>query len=203
MAKLTFTEAKEKGYRNLAELMAILVSGKNPDGTDFSLPTAGSTAPREAEIAYASGKMYSVGTGRQTLAAAGNVRAILQNPGGSGTLVKVVMISYWSSITAFWDTFRDPTAGVPVTAARPRLTLDQRADAAAKVGILRSDSSATTALGGGTDLGMTIPNGAGRENEVKLDVPLVISPGQSFGFNGNFTGATDAVVNMIAYEVAA
>lgn len=39
MARITYTEAREKGFRNPAELLAILASGKNPDGTEFTLPT--------------------------------------------------------------------------------------------------------------------------------------------------------------------
>lgn len=40
MARITYSDAREKGFRNPAELLAILASAKNPDGTDFTLPTA-------------------------------------------------------------------------------------------------------------------------------------------------------------------
>lgn len=142
------------------------------------------------------GRNFSASTGRLTLTAAGNVRAIIQNPAGSGERVILYQMTGLATGLAWANVYINPTVGVPATAARSNSN-QSIGNPGASAAIMRVDQDALTALSGGTDTQLVIgvPSGARWE----LSLFMVIPPGVTMGLNIPFAGAADAV--MTAYWI--
>lgn len=130
--------------------------------------------------AVAKQKFFLAGTGPLTLTVAGNARATIQNPAGSGVNVFLARLSVFSNAAGEANLFVNPTAGLPATAPRPHLNAIVGAPGAAAV--IRADTDATTALSGGTDPGVALAFGASDRISVDLP-PLILSPGVTLGIN--------------------
>jgi hypothetical protein len=175
---------------DVRSLLAIPASGRNPDGTVF--------AASFVEQAAREGRAFVASTGRTTLSVAGNFRATLTNPAGSGRNLLVYRWSSMATNVGFARIRVNPTTGLPAT-VRPSSA--QLVGGAAAVGVLRSDTDATVALAGGTDTGIDIgipPNG-----RTVLDFPpMIVPPGNLLGVNVPFTGAADSVLTLYWVEEA-
>lgn len=64
MARLTWDEANDPSNENYdaAGKLGVLISGKNPDGTDFTLPISGSVTTTESRTSSATNGKTAVGT---------------------------------------------------------------------------------------------------------------------------------------------
>jgi hypothetical protein len=142
------------------------------------------------------GRAYIVGTGRIELSVAGNLRAVLSNPAGSGVVSTVVALSGQSSAQGWVQFFRNPTTGVPTVAPRPVWRINPHRGAPA-VSELRVDTSAVTALTG-EETGVTLGSPAGSRVEVKIGLPLM--PGETFGVNIPFAGSAIAALAVYVVE---
>lgn len=144
------------------------------------------------------GRFYMAGTGKLDLTVAGNVRAVIENPAGSGRTVNVVRMAGLATGVGWADLFVNPTTGLPATAARP-VTNAIVGGGQAPVAVVRADTSAVTALGGGTATGVTlgVPSGA----RFSLDLPpLVLAPGVSLGVNDAFAGSASLALSVYWFE---
>jgi hypothetical protein len=138
-----------------------------------------------------------MGTGRVELSVAGNLRVLLANPTGSGVIATIVGLAGLSTVTGWPEVIIDPTAGLPATAVRPVLRLNPVGGTTASLQ-LTADTSATTALGGGTNTGVVLGTPA-NQRFVISPLGLIIPPGSTRGINTAFTGA--ATVALAVYVV--
>lgn len=163
--------------------------------TDYALATrdAGAVSAR-----VAAGQFNLASSGRVTLAAAGNLRAVMQNPAGSGKTLSVVRLAAFTTATGYGSLYVNPTVGVPVTAARPAMNAVIGGGVPA-VATLRVDTNLTVALGGGTDTGIVVGLPAGARTSLDFP-PLIITPGVTLGINVPFTGAADATLSVYWFE---
>lgn len=148
-------------------------------------------------LAVLSGQVFLSGTGELTLSVAGNVRMVLQNPAGSGKQLYVEKLDVFSSAVGFAELLVNPTAGVP-TAVRPANNVNF-GSAAVAVGRVLADTSATTALSGGIDSGVSVGVGVNVLTRYEL-APIIVPPGVSLGIQLPFTGAANASVNIYWLE---
>lgn len=146
----------------------------------------------------AQGRFFLAGSGRVTLAAAGNLRGLITNPTGSGRTVSVVRFAGFATATGYAQLFLNPTTGLPATAARP-IANAVMGGGLAPVASLTVDTNLTTALSGGTDLGLVI--GIPGNSRTSIDFPpVVLSPGVSLGLNVPFAGAADSTLSIYWWE---
>jgi hypothetical protein len=146
----------------------------------------------------ATGRFYMAGTGKRELAVSGHVRAVIQNPAGSGRTVSVVRLAGLATGVGWADLFLNPTTGVPTSAPRP-VTNALMGGGEAPVAVVRADTDAATALSGGTATGATlgIPSGA----PFPLDLPpLVLEPGATLGLTVAFGVAAALALSVYWYE---
>jgi hypothetical protein len=146
----------------------------------------------------ATGRFYLAGTGKLDLTVAGNVRAVIENPVGSGRTVHVVRMAGLATGVGWADLFVNPTAGLPATAPRPVANAIV-GGGQPSVAAVRADTSAVTALSGGTATGVTlgVPSGA----RFALDLPpLVLAPGTSLGVNDAFAGSASLALSVYWFE---
>jgi hypothetical protein len=200
VARQTHAQAlgSSTGGRYVDDRLAVLASGQNPDGTVFTLPVTNLFAELVGQ-----GRFFLSSTGKLALAAAGNVRATLQNPAGSGRNLYVARIGSLASAGPAWATvWLNPTTGLPSSAARPHLNALVSGANTAGVGVMKADTDLTVPLAGGMDTGVVIGIPAG--SRISLDLPpIVLVPGQTLGFNLPFTGAADAVMSVYWGEINA
>lgn len=130
--------------------------------------------------AVVKGKQLTSGTGPLVLSLAGNIRATISNPVGSGVNVSVFRLVWFANAMGEASLFLNPTAGLPATAVRPRL--NAIAGTAGGVGEVKADTSTTTSLSGGTDTGVIIGLGANNREVVDLP-PIILTPGVTLGIN--------------------
>lgn len=149
-----------------------------------ALRTAGAVALEAAS----SGRVKIYGTGVLVSAVTSNVRVTLENPAASGHRLTLIGLAVSSSATGFAQVLVGPTAGLPITAARPALNALVGAGAAA-VASVKADDSAVTALSGGTDTGVHFGIGANAPREIALPAPLILTAGVKIGLALNFTTA--------------
>lgn len=147
------------------------------------------------------GRAYIVGSGRMSLAVAGNVRATITNPVNSGRNVLISKIVSFGTARSWADVRLNPTTGLPVSAPRP--VVNAIFGQPGGVAQLRVDTDATTPLGGGTDTGLVIATGPEDRTPVELKPYLLIAPGVVAGINVPFAGAADAVLTAYFAEVDA
>lgn len=149
-------------------------------------------------VALAKQRFYWAGTGKLDLAVAGNVRAVLQNPAGSGRNIYVARVTGLATGTAWANVYLNPSVGVPTAAARPVNNAVLGA-ATSPVGIIRVDTDTTTALSGGVDTGVVL--GIPANNRFSIDLaPFVVAPGVSLGFNDAFAGAASVAMSIYWWE---
>lgn len=192
MGRPTRAETDAPG-RDVHELLEVLVTGQSFDGSEWTLPIQGLDL---IEGAVRDGRAFKSSTARMTLAAAGNVRATIQNPAGSGRRVLVYKLTGLATGTA-WARMRvNPTTGLPV-AARP-VNNAYVGHPNTAVAQMKADTDLTVALGGGTDSGLDVGIPSGSRWELKLE-PMIIPAGVTLGVNVPFAGAADAV--MTAYWI--
>lgn len=144
------------------------------------------------------GKFFLAGSGKRTLSLAGNFRATLENPAASGKTLYVLRLSAFATATGWARLFINPTVGLPTAAPRYELNAVLGHPNPA-VAILRADTDATTALGGGTDTEMDLAVPANERVEVDMP-PLVVPAGNIVGINVPFAGAADSTMNVYWYE---
>ncbi len=177
--------------------MAILASGLNPDGTPYQLPVMASNA---ATVAVGEQRFFWAGSGRVALTAAGNMRAVIQNPANSERRVLLARLTTFASAGPAWaEIIVNPTTGVPTVA--PRRVNNAVIGATGGVATVRVDTDLMTPLGGGTSTGVVI--GIPGNTRVSLDLPpLVLMPGVTIGINDAFAGAADATLTVFWWEEA-
>lgn len=156
-------------------------------------------SPHPGALAALEGEMFFGGTGELILSLAGNVRVVLANPAASGITLYVVRLDALSTAVGFAELFVNPTAGVP-TVIRPINPANFGSGRAAKAQLF-SDTNATTALGGGTDSGVSIGVGSNSLQRYELaDTPLIVPPGVTMGVALPFSGAANATFNVWWFE---
>jgi hypothetical protein len=130
--------------------------------------------------AVAQQRFFIASTQPLVLTAAGNARATIANPAGSGRKLMVARLTVFSDAAGEAGLFINPTAGLPGGTARPML--NAVVGGAAGVAELRADTSTLTALSGGADTGVTAAFTANRREQIDLP-PLVLTPGVTLGVN--------------------
>lgn len=139
---------------------------------------------------------FIASTDQQSLTGAGNLRVTLENPAGSGRnlhILSVVSVNT-SSSTTFAVVRLNPTTGLPTTVKTPRSLILNRGTAT--IAVVKSDTSITTAIGGGTLL-LDMPIAPGQQTH--NSGMFVLEPGNTLGINVPFGGAASG--QMIAYYV--
>lgn len=126
------------------------------------------------------GQQFTAGTGPLVLTVAGNIRATITNPTGSGKNVSIFRLVWFANAMGEANLFINPTVGLPATAARPRL--NAIAGLGGGVGEVRADTDATTALSGGTSTGVVVGLGANTREAIDLP-PIVLTPGNTLGIS--------------------
>lgn len=147
--------------------------------------------------AVAQQRFFLAGSGRLSLSVAGNVRATITNPAGSGRNMMLARLVSFGTGTAWATILINPTTGLPATAARPHL--NAIVGAAGGAGVMKVDTDTTVALGGGTDTGIVLGSGANNRNPVDLP-PIILTPGLTMGINIPFAGAADATLSLYWFE---
>lgn len=148
-------------------------------------------------LALGDQRFFLAGSGRLTLAVAGNVRALIRNPAGSGRTVYIARVVIFGTGTSWSSLYVNPTAGLPTTTrTRVNAVFGSSVTAVAEVLI---DTNTTTALSGGSDTGITVGSPANIRTVVDLP-PFVLSPGVALGINGPFTGAADVAMSIYWWE---
>lgn len=148
--------------------------------------------------AVVKGKQFTSGTGPLTLTAAGNLRATISNPTGSGVNVSIFRLVWFANAMGEATLLLNPTAGIPATAVRPRL--NAVAGTSGGVGEVRADTNATTALSGGTDTGVILGLGANTREVVDLP-PIVLTPGVTLGINVPISATTSrSLLTVLWFE---
>lgn len=148
--------------------------------------------------AVAKQRFFMAGTGKLTLSLAGNLRATIGNPAGSGRMVYIARIAGLASAGPGWARFRiNPTTGLPTGLKTPiNVVIGSVVTAVTEV---NADTSTTTAVGGGTDTGIDLGIPTGERISIDLP-PLVLSPGVMLGINTPFAGATDTALSVYWFE---
>lgn len=141
-------------------------------------------------------RFFLAGSGRLTLAVAGNMRGVFTNPSGSGRRVSLVRVAAVSTVMAWMDLRLTPTTGIPASTRTP---FNAVLGGAAPVATLAADTNATTAVGGGTLLSSTLALPANARQSIDLP-PIVMSPGVSLGMNINLIAAADGSFSLYWIE---
>jgi hypothetical protein len=148
--------------------------------------------------AIGNGLAFIVGSGRVELSVAGNVRATITNPAGSGRVVTLLGLSAFGTGTAWASIYIDPTAGLPGSLPRPLWRMNPAAGDAGVVEV-RVDTDTTTALSGGTDTGLVLGLPGGERSEIR-PIGKLLLPGQVLGVNVPFAGAASEAFNLYLTE---
>jgi hypothetical protein len=147
--------------------------------------------------AIGNGRAYILGSGRVTLAVAGNVRGLLTNPAGSDRNVTLVGMTAFATALGWVQVLLNPTTGLPTSEIRPNLPLHPAPQVA--VAQMRIDTSAITALAGGTDTGVVIALPAGAARQI-TPLGLVLAPGMSLGLSIPFAASADLAFSLYVVE---
>jgi hypothetical protein len=143
------------------------------------------------------GRAYITSTGKVALSVAGNLRLLISNP-SADTIITLAGMAGLATAAAWATVYRNPTAGLPGTAARPSLRLNPLRGQA-PVTTVQVDTSATTAMSGGENTGELIGLPGGTRYEVPV-LGAVIPPGQTLGVNVPFAGAADVSCSLYIVE---
>lgn len=164
----------------------------NSDG----VPNSSVATTQTLEARSRTGSAYFGNSTLQTLAAAGNFRLTISNPSASGKTLYIYRLTGLTTATGFAHLYINPTAGLPATS---RTVNNMLIGGAAGVGTVASDTSAVTALSGGTDAGVDF--GLPANARFSLDLaPLVVGAGVTLGINVPFTGAAQASVTAYWWQ---
>ncbi len=146
----------------------------------------------------ANGRFFLSGTGRLSLAAAGNVRCTIQNPVGSGKTISIIRIAGLSTGTGWASLYVNPTNGLPVPA---RIVSNAvMGGGLPPIGVVRADVDLATPLSGGLDTGLVL--GIPANSRVSIDgPPFVLGQGVTLGINIPFAGAADAALSVYWREL--
>jgi len=148
-------------------------------------------------VTAASGAMYIGGAGRIVLPDAGNVRGLLINPADSTRLIYITRMALHSSTAGYCHFRRDPTGGLPATAATVSNAL--LANVPPSLGRIGYDYDLSQPLAGGVDLGTVV--GLTANVRVVLDLPpLILPPGHSWGFNVPYSQGADFACSIYWVE---
>lgn len=147
--------------------------------------------------AVANGRAYLTSTGKVALSVAGNLRLLIANP-SADTVVTLAGLAGLATAAAWATIYRNPTTGLPVTAARPSLRLNPLRGQA-PVTTVRVDTDATIALSGGENTGELIGLPGGTRYHVPV-LGAIIPPGGSLGVNIPFAGAADVSASLYIVE---
>lgn len=139
---------------------------------------------------------------KMELTGAGHVRHNASNPGGSGKLVVFRIFDVISSVPATADIVwrRNATSGLPASAKTSRNMMigDSNKNYDQSVMVLNADTSLTTPLGGGVDMGTWgVPGGRLLQDYVWI----AVEPGASVGHNIQFGGAATVHVLITHFEI--
>jgi hypothetical protein len=143
------------------------------------------------------GRAYVTSTGKVALSVAGNLRVLISNP-TADTLVTLAGLAGLATAAAWATVYRNPTAGLPVTAARPSLRVNPLRGQA-PVTTVQVDVDATVAMSGGENTGELIGLPGGTRYQIPV-LGAVIPPGQSLGVNVPFAGAADVSCSLYIVE---
>lgn len=153
-----------------------------------------------ATAALARGRMFVAGTGKLTLAAAGNFRATFTNPAASGRTCYIVRLAALSNTGPAWARmYRNPDTNLPSSGAvvNNNVAFGHPTAAVAEV---KADTSLSSALGGGVDTGIDLGVPAGERVEITMAAPFVLGEGVSLGINVPFAGAADMSLSVYWFE---
>ena len=184
-----------KGYVQTS----IKVGNKSSDPVQTNITNSAVNVTNTTATEIGQGKFNIYGSGKISLAVAGNFRATLKNPATSGKTIKVHRISAFGTSTGWASILINPTTGLPVTAVRPSMNAIVGGGAAG-IAEVKADSDTTVPLGGGTDTGIVLGVAGGTRTELNLP-PLIVAPGVTLGFNVPFAGAADVTLAVYATEV--
>lgn len=140
---------------------------------------------------------FIVDTGHLTLSVAGNLRVLFANPAGSGKVAYIQRIAGLSTSLAWAPMYVNPTAGLPAASMTPA---NVRVGGPASACTFQADTSATTALSGGSNTGLVIAAPANARFAVDLPAPFEVPPGVSLGINVPFTGSADVAFALYFFE---
>lgn len=143
------------------------------------------------------GRAYITSTGKVALSVAGNLRVLIANP-STDTLVTLAGIAGLATAAAWATVYRNPTAGLPATAARPSLRMNPLRGQA-PLTTVRVDTDATTAMSGGENTGELIGLPGGTRYQIPV-LGVVIPPGETIGINVPFAGAADVSTSLYIVE---
>lgn len=149
----------------------------------------------------ATGVLFVAGTGRLTIAAAGNYRLTFGNPAGSGKNLSIIRLALMPTVTSFTDFRLNPNAGLPATAARKN-NPGILGSNFTSVAVVKADTSTLTALSGGTDMEVTLGLPANQRTSIDLP-PLIVPPGVTLGMNIAVTAASDLAASIYWKETSA
>lgn len=143
------------------------------------------------------GRAYITSTGKVALSVAGNLRVLISNP-STDTVVTLAGLAGLATAAAWATIYRNPTTGLPATAARPSLRVNPMRGQA-PITIVRVDTDATVAMSGGENTGELIGLPGGTRYHVPV-LGAVIPPGETLGVNVPFAGAADVSCSLYIVE---
>lgn len=159
--------------------------------TGFRVQRTGDEDSLDLSDFVANQRAFMAGSGRLSLAVAGNVRATLRNTSSDRKLHLFQVTSFGTS--AWWASlYINPSLGLPESAGRPHLNFI--AGGPSGLGEIKVDTSATTVLAGGLSTGIVIAGQSNTREEIKY--PMVLMPGVTLGINIPFAGAADTSVTV-------
>lgn len=142
-------------------------------------------------------RSFMAGTGVQTAALATNLRATLQNPGGSGKNLYIYSFTAHVTVAATLTLRINPTSGLPAGARTPTNKLVGGAAASA---VMLADLNAATPLGGGTLSSTELMLAANSRVEINFDHPLRLGAGLTLGIGVPLSAAGSVNVNVSWWE---
>jgi hypothetical protein len=137
------------------------------------------------------GRAYITSTGKVALSIAGNLRILISNP-SADTIVTITGLAGLATAVAWATVYRNPTTGLPVTAARPSLRLNPL-KGQAPIATVKVDADATVAMSGGENTGELIGLPGGTRYQVPI-LGAVIPPGETLA------GAADVSTSIYLVE---
>lgn len=193
MARITAADAMDPSAVGLYtdELLGIVASARNPDGTPYVVPNVERT--ENARL----GRTFMVGSGKVSMAVAGNLRATFTNPAGSGKTVYLYSMTVLSTSLGWAELRVNPTTGLPAATVRTPTNTSIGNPGTSAVEF-RVDTDTTVPLGGGSLSSSVIGLPA---NDVRnISLMLIIPPGVSLGIGAPFAAGFDATFNLHWWE---
>lgn len=165
---------------------------------------AGAYAPEVVTIPSPSvyvgrGKFFLSGSGKLSATSSNpNIRCLLINPAGSGRTVYEARVVLFCTATGYADIKVNPTAGIPVGAAKGVLNAVTSIQPAGNVASFYADTGAV-GLTGGFDPGLDIAIPGGQRTGIDLP-PLVVPAGSSLGVTLKLSNGVDGAFDVYWWE---